>query len=348
MSASFTKLPTARAWKLLPKAVKGRSYSDFEAFTALALFIDWKGHSPGQREAARLWGWGRARVRKFLQNEQCHFLKPEELRTTGAKAIGRTNSKTTFGATKSIIKQGNSEMSPATPGTTKPASHPTTNTRLVNSDLVSQEGEGTPAIAICPKPFVPTHTLSDELLGAAEERHTIAGYTPSVAERKASQTAIAKALERHGEARTREALDGMKPRPWRFFPANLEERLVSHPGRGKNCEAESLAHARTGRGKGADQTPATVGTRSNSMEEYRQIVHWFDGLGGTESERRDAVRAQIAMQYKRAGCEPSRIAAEVEESLQKKLIRVERARQEAQGLTKGSQAMEEAREVFLG
>jgi hypothetical protein len=75
------------------------------------------------------------------------------------------------------------------------------------------------------------------------------------------------------------------------------------------------------------------------MEECRDRARSFDRLGATDEERKGAALTEIIGQFKRAGCEPSKIAAGAKQALDRMLIQVERARKEAQGLTNGDQAV---------
>lgn len=130
-------LPTRRAYEHLPKAVKGRVFSDLEALVSLALFCDSKKEFPGQREATRLWGWGRERVQTFLRQERrhvVHLLKPSESRQDGHEATDHTTFKATSRATKSKEKHTKHESDPAT----NPATNPATIIRLISSDCLSE------------------------------------------------------------------------------------------------------------------------------------------------------------------------------------------------------------------
>jgi hypothetical protein len=334
LTGGWARLPI-EGKRYLEICPKERRSSESWAFDWIAFYVDDFKEYPSGRALRKATGWRAPKAAAFLERHRARFLAVYGI--AGApKSVPETVPETV--PENSLDNQGISPKSvpPTVPDTVPPQAPEGPRARTLSvapdlpdlSDPFKEEEEASATVDGPPAPS-PSSSLADDLLKVAEEKHKAAGITPTPAQRKAALSALSGALGRHGEAMTREALDALPVRPWRWFVSNLAERLL--PKAPQRKEAEALAHASTGRGKVEAWEPTKTRTRLDPAEECREAARWFEGLGTTEEERMKAARSHLAGQFRRAGCEPSRIVPEVEGALQRKLGLVDRARQAAPG-----------------
>jgi len=138
-SVSFAKLPARRAWLHLTRRKGKGSFSDLEAYVGLALFVDSKKRLPGQREAARLWNWGRARAKTFLENEKVWFPWLQGDGRSAAHAARPATRSTTLKANNTKVNRAYMEEGRTSYKTAEPDAPGSTNT---NEDKSNQQSQG--------------------------------------------------------------------------------------------------------------------------------------------------------------------------------------------------------------